>query len=77
MRIVDVLRLVRPLVIVTVQSGEEERDRNTLPRVVEVIRAAVDVVVARPGRRQVELGVEVQRLLLPLIHGCDHIREIG
>ena len=42
MRIVDVLRFVRPLVIVTVQSSEEECDRDALFRVINVIAAAID-----------------------------------
>ena len=50
------------LVVVAVQAGEEERDRHALLRVVVVVAAPVDVVVARPGERRVVVVVEVERL---------------
>ena len=42
LRIVDVLRLIRQLVIVAVPGGREERDRNAIARVLVVIAPAID-----------------------------------
>ena len=69
MRIVDELRLVAALVVIAVQSGKEERDRYALLRVVEVIAAVVNVVVAAPCNRFVKLVVEVANGPRPQLNG--------
>ena len=50
-RIVDVLRLVRHLVIVAVQTRRHEHDRNAVASIVEVVAAAVDVLGVAVARR--------------------------
>src|SRR5258708_34631112 len=63
-RVVDELRFIGGLMVVAVQPGKEEGDRNTLLRGVVGVAATVAVVVARPGNRRVVLGVERERSLL-------------
>ena len=72
--IVDVLRLVRHLVIVGMQAGREERDRNSVPRIVVVITAAVD-----PFRMpvRVELVVELEWSRTRSVDRFDNVSELG
>src|SRR5689334_24458530 len=57
-RVVDVLRFIGDLVVIRVEAGEEERDRDVEPRIVRVVAAPVDVVVPRPRRRGIEAIVQ-------------------
>ena len=76
MWVVDVFGFIRTLVIIPVQPGEEERDGHADLRVIEVIRAAVDVVVSGPVDRIVELVVERQRFRLLAVDALDRLAKI-
>src|SRR5437867_4332703 len=44
MRVVNVLRLIRQLVVVAVTARREERNRNAVARVLVVVAAAIDLL---------------------------------
>src|SRR5688572_11205074 len=72
-RIGDVLRLVRQLVIVAVPRGRKERDRNSVASVLVVIAPAVDALRV-PVR--VEAVVEDEAMVSALVHRLDDVPKL-
>src|SRR5437016_5535619 len=74
MRVVNVLRLICQLMVVAVTASREERDRNSVARVLVVVAAAIDLL--RVSAR-VERVVEREVVSSTFVHRLDNVAKLS